>query len=271
MKRLIHSKWLLPSLFIALVLNGIEFELLGLLSDVPTYQAASALILATSLFGLYLIPFSVVICYLAKRYQMSGFLIAVASLGGIYISGFLASYGNQWVGQFWSHVIPSTSFVSHWNDALTAPIVEEPIKAFAAILVISLFPTISLKEKFVVALLAGMGFQLTEDISYLSQAASKSLDSLLPTALERISGAATSHWVYTAIFTMGLYLLLKGSTTFSRRQKLFWLLSPLVLHFIWDSPLTNFSGLTIILGTLTLLIFINLFQKIDALDSNKRL
>lgn len=74
MKRLIHSKWLLPSLFIALVLNGIEFELLGLLSDVPTYQAASALILATSLFGLYLIPFSVGICYLAKRYQMSGFL-----------------------------------------------------------------------------------------------------------------------------------------------------------------------------------------------------
>ncbi len=209
---------------------------------------------------------------------MSGFLVAVASLGGIYISGFLASYGNQWVGQFWSHVIPSTSFVSHWNDALMAPIVEEPIKAFAAILVISLFPTISLKEKFVVALLAGMGFQLTEDISYLSQAASKSLDSLLPTALERISGAATSHWVaatshwvYTAIFTMGLYLLLKGSTTFSRRQKLFWLLSPLVLHFIWNSPLTNFSGLTIILGTLTLLIFINLFQKIDALDSNKRL
>ncbi|SUN50001.1 membrane protein [Streptococcus dysgalactiae subsp. dysgalactiae] len=146
MKRLIHSKWLLPSLFIALVLNGIEFEFLGLLSNVPTYQVASALILATSLFGLYLIPFSVGIYYLAKRYQMSGFLVAVASLGGIYISGFLASHGNQWMGQFWSHVIPSTSFLSHWNDALTAPIVEEPIKAFAAILVISLFPTIPLKK-----------------------------------------------------------------------------------------------------------------------------
>lgn len=78
----------------------------------------------------------------------------------------------------------------------------------------------------------------------------------------------TSHWVHTAIFTIGAYLLLKGSNLFSKQQQIFWLLSPLVLHFIWNSPLTSIPGMTVLLGTLILLIFGDLFQKINTLDDD---
>ncbi|OAF86800.1 PrsW family intramembrane metalloprotease [Streptococcus pyogenes] len=266
MKQITQQKWLRYGLFIALVLNGIELELLGLTANNLSFKEAFALILTISLLGIYLIPFAAAIFYLSKKFHMNLNVIIVGCLSGLYISGFLASCGNHLVGQFWSYIIPSKDALKLWGDALTAPIVEEPIKASSAILVITLFPRLTLKEKLVVALLSGMGFQLTEDIRYLIQA--KSIDSLVPTAIERISTAVTSHWVHTAIFTIGAYLLLKGSNLFSKQQQIFWLLSPLVLHFIWNSPLTSIPGMTVLLGTLILLIFGDLFQKINTLDDD---
>lgn len=68
---------------------------------------------------------------------------------------------------------------------------EEPIKAFAAMLVIYLLPAINLKQKLVISLISGMGFQLTEDISYIASAADRSINDILPTTLARISSSPT--------------------------------------------------------------------------------
>ncbi|HEL0577604.1 TPA: PrsW family intramembrane metalloprotease [Streptococcus equi subsp. zooepidemicus] len=263
-----YKKIIATTLFMLLVFNGIEYECLNLISPKQTFYQSAALILSTSLLGIYLIPFSLAIAYLKGLYQIRTTTLILAGLGGLYISGFLASFGNQVLEQFWVSLIKPNIALEEWTGALTGPFVEEPIKAFAAMLVIYLLPAINLKQKLVISLISGMGFQLTEDISYIASAADRSINDILPTTLARISSSPNSHWVYTGIFTMGVYLLIKKSQLFPRSLQIFWVVSPLALHFIWNSPISDLAGIAVIHGTITTLIFISLFKKIHALDDS---
>lgn len=85
-----YKKIIATTLFMLLVFNGIEYECLNLVSPKQTFYQSAALILSTSLLGIYLIPFSLAIAYLKRIYRIRISTLLLAGLGGLYISGFFS-------------------------------------------------------------------------------------------------------------------------------------------------------------------------------------
>ena len=72
-------------------------------------------------------------------------------------------FSHDWVTAHLS----SKSFFYRFEDALMAPLVEEPLKLAAFLFAIYMVPTNSYKGLLLVAITEGLGFQISEDFSYI--------------------------------------------------------------------------------------------------------
>ena len=82
-----------------------------------------------------------------------------------------------------------------------------------------------------------MGFQIEEDFSYITDSGFKHVNAAFPAALDRIVGALGSHWAYTGVTVVGLYLIVSASSGRNKRKGLLWILLVMANHFLYDSPI----------------------------------
>ncbi len=245
-----------------LILSGINFEFSNNSYFTQSYSNYLVGFFAISLMLLYILPFSLFINYLRKKWQIPRSLLIVALLAGLFIPGWIAANANQWLLDFWKLFIHSEHFWSDWGDALTAPIIEEGLKTVTALLVIYLFPKTTAKQTFIIALLIGIGFQIMEDISYITSEAFTHINTTIPQAINRIDMSMTSHWMYTSVLVMGLYTTIHHKTNHQTGWGIFWIVSPIVFHFLWDAPFNTNMFTNSIIGLAMTIVWLDLYLKV---------
>lgn len=135
-----------------------------------------------------------------------------------------------------------SAFARDWAPGLTAPLSEEIAKLVPLILMIGLAPKIvrSALSGFIIAMLAGLAFQIFEDVLYVYQGAAQSFGD--PAAGVPILGIRTvfgftGHWMWSGIAGAGLVWLIGRPHEPARRMLgASLILGAMLLHATWDSP-----------------------------------
>ncbi|GLY34221.1 hypothetical protein Amsp01_002450 [Amycolatopsis sp. NBRC 101858] len=194
------------------------------------------------LFGLYLVPWSLVLRR-QNRYtaQPGGLLAAGFAWGGIAAAFWIALPANTALLEIWTKV-GGTAFAQNWAAGLTAPINEEWSKALGLVLLIGLAPRLvrSAYDGFIIGAAIGLGFQVFEDVLYVYNGAAQTFgaDQLVTSVqvfLVRGASGIVSHALFSAIFCTGLMWVL-GRARGERRVALglVTMLTAMVFHFAWD-------------------------------------
>ena len=157
--------------------------------------------------------------------------------GGAFVAGWVSFSGNSLIDHFNSHLIQDVSTFNKWTDALTAPFAEEFFKALVAFWILLILGRKDLKSILIAGFGSGLGFQIIEDLGYVARQTRSGDLSAVTEAVNRISGGLASHAVYTAVVSVGAFLILSQST--KQKEKLFGLwcvVSTVANHFLWNSP-----------------------------------
>jgi len=96
------------------------------------------------------------------------------------------------------------------ENAIVAPLVEEPLKLLPLAFVLYLIPVKKLKSVILLGIASGLGFQIIEDISYILTDLSEDLAYTLSRILERVTSAIASHWTFSGLAILGIYLLYRA-------------------------------------------------------------
>ncbi len=237
---------------------------IGLTYDTQSYTSGA---LSGSAYGIIGLSTLIALCY-----------ILFALIGGVFITGWIAGYANTISHDWVTAHLSSKSFFYRFEDALMAPLVEEPLKLAAFLFAIYMVPTKSYKGLLLVAITAGLGFQISEDFSYILSDLPDGFSYTVSGILGRTIGAVSSHWLYTSFLAIGLVLIWRS------RQKLInskysligilYACGAFAAHFAWNSPLRNLesdlpwaSGLLI---SVNLFFFITLYQILSKLDEENK-
>lgn len=79
-----------------------------------------------------------------------------------------------------------------------------------------------LKSILIAGLGSGFGFQIIEDLGYVARQTKTSQLAAVTEAINRISGGLASHALYTAVVSVGVFLLLSQVT--QQKEKTLWAL-----------------------------------------------
>jgi RsiW-degrading membrane proteinase PrsW (M82 family) len=132
------------------------------------------------------------------------------------------------------------SFAFDWGAALAAPVDEELAKGAGVLLLLVLASRLirSPFDGLVVGAFVGLGFQISEDISYAWIGTADAFGDARATAstiVARTLASIPSHWMYTGIFGAGLVWFV-GRPDAPARRKLGagLMLTAMLLHGLWD-------------------------------------
>jgi RsiW-degrading membrane proteinase PrsW (M82 family) len=132
------------------------------------------------------------------------------------------------------------SFAFDWGPALAAPIDEEFAKGAGVLLLLTLAPKLirSPFDGLILGAFVGLGFQISEDISYAWIGAANAFGDVevaWSTIVARTLSSIPSHWMYTAIFGAGLVWFVGRPNVAARRGLGAGLmLTALLMHGLWD-------------------------------------
>ena len=226
-------------LFLFLVLAGIgmEFELGSLSQQEFSQVAGRDLVLNLLVLAVIVVPLYLFIKRLSKRFEVPLLVLWATMFGGAFVAGWLSFSGNSLIDHLNSHLIQDVSTFNKWTDALTAPFAEEFFKALVAFWILLILGRKDLKSILIAGFGSGLGFQIIEDLGYVARQTRSGDLSAVTEAVNRISGGLASHAVYTAVVSVGAFLILSQST--KQKEKLFGLwcvVSTVANHFLWNSP-----------------------------------
>ena len=225
-------------LYIYLVLAGIglQFELGDMADKDITLEAGRDLILNLAVLAAFFLPIYFLIKKLAKKLSVETIVLGTALFGGAFIAGWLSFAGNSLIDIINSNFIKDPAVFNDWTNALTAPFAEEFFKALTAFAALYILGKKDLQSVLIAGLSSGFGFQVIEDIGYVSRQTFGGENSGALEAIGRIAGGFASHTLYTAVVTVGVYLLFSKVYKKYRRFGLWCVVSTVVNHFIWNSP-----------------------------------
>ena len=226
------------ALYIYLVLAGIglQFELGDMASKDITLEAGRDLILNLLVLTAFFLPFFFLIKRMAKKLSVEPLVLETALFGGAFIAGWLSFAGNSLIDIINSNFIKDPVVFNDWTNALTAPFAEEFFKALTAFAALYILGRRDIQSVLIAGLSSGFGFQVIEDIGYVARQTFGGENSGALEAIGRISGGLASHTLYTAVVTVGVYLLF---SKFYKKYRLFGLWCVVLTvanHFVWNSP-----------------------------------
>jgi RsiW-degrading membrane proteinase PrsW (M82 family) len=167
--------------------------------------------------------------------------------GAVAAVGAFALLGNDAVMRLYAKAF-GASFAFDWGAALTAPIDEELAKGAGILLLLTLAPRLirSPFDGLVVGALVGLGFQISEDISYAFIGAASSFGDVgaaWTTIIARTLASIPSHWMYSGIFGAGLVWFV-GRPEVPARKGLGagLMLAAMLMHGLWDASSAIGSG-----------------------------
>ena len=76
----------------------------------------------------YIIPAIFLIQFLGRKCQVKPLVLVFALIGGFFITGWLAGYANTFSHEWVTARLSSKNFFYRFEDAIMAPLVEEPLK-----------------------------------------------------------------------------------------------------------------------------------------------
>lgn len=227
----------------------------------PAFLTASGTVL------LYAVPIAFFIRYSVNRLKVSGKVVLLSFILGFTLPLYLGSEGNSLISYFLFCIKVPQEILDSWGAALTAPFTEEIAKGAVVLLVYLLCRGISLKEAFVSGMISGFGFQVLEDWAYIFQSTFGETNSGFSIAFERVSNALGSHTAFGVVFAVGLIALIKKSTAISGLKAFGFILTPVIIHFVWNSPLEG-DWVFPLFGSINLNLAYYAFTIVDRLDEN---
>jgi protease PrsW len=160
--------------------------------------------------------------------------------GAVAAIGAFALLGNDAVMSLYSKTFGAT-FAYDWGAALTAPIDEELAKGAGVLLLLTLAPRLvrSPFDGLILGAFVGLGFQISEDISYAFIGAANSFGDVgaaWGTIVVRTLSSIPSHWMYTGVFGAGLIWFI-GRPDVPARKGLGagLMLTAMLMHGLWDA------------------------------------
>ena len=235
--------WLVLGLF---VVGG--WQIGGMIRQALAAYPVPALA-AMLVFGLYAVPFVLVVRGVDFLEQEPPALIAVAFCWGGVVATSQAIPANAAVRNILASLY-SPSFADTWSPAISAPVVEEVLKALGvvAIVLLAIQHINSVLDGFVYGSMVGLGFQVVEDFVYAVNAIHQAnlagsddwVSPLMATFLARgfLSGL-WSHTMFTALAGAGIaYAVVRRHHSRFRRFGIAVLafVGAWGFHFVWDTP-----------------------------------
>jgi protease PrsW len=160
-----------------------------------------------------------------------GFVAATGAFA-LYANGAWTDLYGKWFG---------ASFAFDWGAALAAPIDEELAKGAGVLLLLTLATKLirSPFDGLILGAFIGLGFQISEDISYAWIGSANSFGDIgvaFSTIIVRTLASIPSHWMYTGIFGAGLVWFV-GRPNFPPRRQLGLglMLTAMLMHGLWDA------------------------------------
>ena len=235
------KKNIIVFVFILLMCIGLQYETLYYIdgSMSGTEYRVMGLSILVALF--YMVPAIYCLYRIGKRWETSNKALTLSLLGGLFISGWLSSFANTYIHNLLTDLFPDSSFLNALENAIVAPLVEEPLKLLPLAFVLYLIPAKKLKSVFLMGIASGLGFQIIEDISYIRTDLSEGLAYTLSRILERVTSAIASHWTFSGLAILGIYLLYRAY----RGQKAMikpgfsYLGLAFGTHFLFNSPIVE--------------------------------
>lgn len=256
-------------IFLLLFASGFQQTVEGLKLEGAHPSVYLIMMAATIALMLYVVPFLFGTKFLIKKLDTHWCVFLLTLAGGAFIATMLSSHGNELLDVFWPTVLPK-AFAEKWADALSGPFTEEIIKGLVAVITLKAINKKKAKDYLMAGLGVGMGFQIAEDIYYIfpKDVSGKAVTQIFPQLMDRFSGSLSSHWAYSAIFVVGIFMVIKY-------RKNIWgyiyIFGTILLHFLWNSPIGELDGsipvFTPILTTLTLLLLAKVIK--DVFKENK--
>ena len=118
-------------LFLLLSSIGLTYDTQSYTSGALSGSAYGIIGLSTLIALCYILPGIFLVRYLGKRWQMKPLVLIFALIGGVFITGWIAGYANTISHDWVTAHLSSKSFFYRFEDALMAPLVEEPLKLFS--------------------------------------------------------------------------------------------------------------------------------------------
>jgi protease PrsW len=202
---------------------------------------SGALISGIIAFGLLAVAYLWYIHY-EDRYTTVPPKLAVAGFvwGGVAAIGAFALLGNDAVMSLYAKTF-GASFAFDWGAALTAPIDEELAKGAGIVLLVTLAPQLirSPFDGLILGAFVGLGFQISEDISYAFIGAADAFGDVgaaWATIEVRTLASIPSHWMYSGVFGAGLIWFI-GRPDVPARKGLGagLMLTAMLMHGLWDA------------------------------------
>jgi RsiW-degrading membrane proteinase PrsW (M82 family) len=224
--------------YCALVVAG-AYVLLGQIS-IAAAAYSGALISGILAFGLLAVAYLWFIHYEDRYTTVPGDLAATGFFWGfVAATGAFALNANDAVMSLYAKSL-GASFAFDWGAALAAPIDEELAKGAGILLLLTLAPKLirSPFDGLILGAFVGLGFQISEDISYAWIGAANAFGDVgvaWSTIIVRTLSSIPSHWMYTGIFGAGLIWFVGRPDVPARRGLGAGLmLTAILMHGLWD-------------------------------------
>ncbi len=237
--RLFQSHNLAFWVYCALVVAG-AYVLSGQIS-IAAAAYSGALISGVIAFGLLAVAYLWFIHYEDRYTTVPRDLAATGFVWGfVAATGAFALNANDAVTSLYAKSL-GASFAFDWGAALAAPIDEELAKGAGILLLLTLAPKLirSPFDGLILGAFVGLGFQISEDISYAWIGAANAFGDVgvaWSTIVVRTLASIPSHWMYTAIFGAGLIWFVGRPDVPARRGLGAGLmLTAILMHGLWDA------------------------------------
>ena len=172
-------------------------------------------------------------------------------------------------------IAPNSDFWNQYESAIAAPLFEEPFKLIPIFFVLYLFSVRRIKSIFLLAIASGLGFQIVEDFAYIRQDLPGGFSYTVSGILGRVANAPMSHWVYTGLVMLGLFLIVQASRGRKDLRLAGWgyLVAGFGLHFVGNSPFSQIvTELPIaipVLNATGLFLIYQAYQTVERLEQAK--
>ena len=150
-------------LFLFLSSIGLTYDTQSYTSGALSGSAYGIIGLSTLIALCYILPGIFLVRYLGKRWQVKPLVLIFALIGGVFITGWIAGYANTISHDWVTAHLSSKSFFYRFEDALMAPLVEEPLKLAAFLFAIYMVPTKSYMGQLVDEFREVVGCQLKDE------------------------------------------------------------------------------------------------------------
>ena len=235
------KKNIIVFVFILLMCIGLQYETLYYIDGSMSGTEYGVMGLSILVALCYMVPAIYFLYRIGKRWETPKKALTLSLLGGLFISGWLSSFANTYIHNLLTDLFPDSSFLNALENAIVAPLVEEPLKLLPLAFVLYLLPVKKLKSVFLMGIVSGLGFQIIEDISYIRTDLSEGLAYTLSRILERITSAIASHWTFSGLAILGIYLLYRAYRGQKAMIKPGFIYLGLAFgtHFLFNSPIVE--------------------------------